>query len=72
MTFEEKISRAAENKVGCILTNKGVVIAYERGQCRVMSFNKERFHDNGSRLVLPYDATVDDIKAAIERLTGNM
>ena len=69
MTMNEKITRAAENKIGCIIVSKGIVIAYERNQCRIMYFNAEKFHSIGSRVVLPESATAEEIKAVIERLT---
>lgn len=69
MTMNEKIQQAAEHKKGCVLTTKGVVIAYEGGKCRVMSFNLERFHSIGSRVVLPENVSADVIKAVVERLT---
>lgn len=69
MTMNEKIKQAAENKIGCVLTSKGVVIAYEGGKCRIMSFNRERFHSIGSRVVLPESVSAEVIKAVIERLT---
>lgn len=69
MTMNEKIQQAAENKIGCVLTSKGVVIAYEGGKCRIMSFNKERFHSIGSRVVLPDNVSAETIKAIIEHLT---
>lgn len=69
MTMNEKITRAAENKIGCIIVSKDIVIAYERNQCRIMCFNAEKFHSVGSRVVLPESATAEEIKAVIERLT---
>jgi len=67
--MDEKIRQAAENKIGCVLTSKGVVIVYEGGKCRIMSFNKERFHSIGSRVVLPESASTETIKAVVNRLT---
>lgn len=69
MTMNEKIAFAAEHKKGCVISSKGVVIAYEDGKCRIMSFNRERFHSIGSRVILPESASAETIKAVIERLT---
>lgn len=69
MTVNEKIAFAAEHKKGCVFSSKGVVIAYEDGKCRIMSFNRERFHSIGSRVILPESASAETIKAVIERLT---
>lgn len=69
MTMNEKIAFAAEHKKGCVISSKGVVIAYEDGKCRIMSFNRERFHSIGSRVILPESASAEAIKTVIERLT---
>ena len=69
MTMNEKIAFAAEHKKGCVISSKGVVIAYEDGKCRIMSFNRERFHSIGSRVILPESVSAEAIKAVIERLT---
>lgn len=69
MTMNEKIEFSVPHKKGCVLTSKGVVIAYEDGKCRIMSFNRERFHSIGSRVILPESASAETIKAVIERLT---
>lgn len=69
MTMNEKIAFSAEHKKGCVISSKGVVIAYEDGKCRIMSFNRERFHNIGSRVILPENASAEAIKAVIERLT---
>ena len=69
MTMNEKIAFAAEHKKGCVISSKGVVIAYEDGKCRIMSFNRERFHSIGSRVILPESASAEAIKAVIERMT---